>query len=168
MARTRTFLPRVISSCPREYYVSGRKGFAHRILRHETRNTAKIRGLPSPRPSITPSLPQHQRDARPEKSRQDTVAEWKEKVATLSELAAETEELKRTLRAGRGPRTKILEASERLRGINDQLATTRRFLEPLVTSCPFCLWTCEPLFITDAGAGLGELNPYLPDLGGRQ
>lgn len=81
------------------------------------------------------------------------MSEWEEKAANLSELAAETEGRKKTLRSGRNPRRmEILEASERLQGIHAELATTRRLLEPLVTSCPFCLWSSEPLFIIDAGA----------------
>ena len=85
-------------------------------------------------------------NSRTDRCRQKTKAGWEEKARTLSGLAAETEEQKKALIAGRGSRADILEASERLKSIRDEIAATRRFLEPLVMSCPFCLWNCSPLF----------------------
>jgi len=117
-------------------------------MRHGTRKRQQY-GFTKTAPLATHH---NQRDACSDKSRQETVSECEEKVAKLTELAAETEERKKILRAGRGPRTEILEASERLRSIYAELATTRRRLEPLVTSCPFCLWSSEPLFIAETGA----------------
>lgn len=77
------------------------------------------------------------------------MAEWEEQARNLLEQSGETEERKKALIEGRGSRADILRASESLRNLHEEIAATRRFLEPLVMSCPFCLWNCTPLFIAD-------------------
>lgn len=91
---------------------------------------------------------------------QNTVAQWEEKMRNLSELAAKTEERKKTLREGRGSRADILKASESLKRINHEIAATRRFLEPLAMSCPFCLWDCAPLFVADDAEAAGQREAH--------
>eukprot|EP00903_Cladosiphon_okamuranus_P011630 g10939.t1 len=95
-----------------------------------------------------------------------TVAEWEEKLRNLLELAGETEARKGGLIEGRGSCADILRASESLKRIGEEIAATRRLLEPLVTSCPFCLWSCAPLFIAgDAEAAEQRERPDPAGLG---
>lgn len=108
----------------------------------------------------------HRSNSRTDRCHQNTVAGWEEKARNLSRLAAETEERKRALIAERGSRADILKANRRLKSIREEIAATRRFLEPLVMSCPFCLWNCSPLFSADDAEAeehdLANLGPSSP------
>lgn len=132
----------------------------HTSTTNGLRNTHRSDGHFSPGTRFSP--PQHRYPGVAKK----TVAEWEEKARNLSELAAETEERKKALRAGRGSPADILKASERIKSVRDEIAATRRFLEPLVMSCPFCLWSCTPLFMGDDAEPAGERErPNVASLG---
>ncbi|CAM9645854.1 unnamed protein product, partial [Ectocarpus sp. 4 AP-2014] len=81
-----------------------------------------------------------------QKSRHETVVDGETKLRHLSTLMAKAEENKTVLRAARGARKDILEATEKIRALRHEISATRRALEPLVMSCPFCLWNFAPLF----------------------
>lgn len=73
----------------------------------------------------------------------DTAAE----VAHLEHLLDEAEKRKQAFKA-MGDYDATAEATNALRSLRDKIARDRRFLEPIVMSCPFCLWNGGALFAT--------------------
>lgn len=86
------------------------------------------------------------------KPRLEIVAEGEAKLRDLSELAVNTEKRKAELRATRAAHEDIIKATESLKAIRKEIAAIRRAVEPLIVSCPFCLWNSAPLF-TMPGSG---------------
>ncbi|CAM9779002.1 unnamed protein product, partial [Ectocarpus fasciculatus] len=91
-----------------------------------------------------------------EKSRHETVVDGETKLQHLSTLVAKTEEKKAALRATRGARKDILEATEKLKALRHEISATQRAIEPLVMTCPFCLWNFAPLFSSRSSGGEGD------------
>ena len=70
--------------------------------------------------------------------------ERKDELARLEEFAMRVEEQKLCARDFQSSQ----KASETLRALRDKIAWAKRSLEPLVMSCPFCLWDGTKLFET--------------------
>ncbi|CAN0112596.1 unnamed protein product, partial [Scytosiphon promiscuus] len=96
------------------------------------------------------------------KCRHETMAEGEIKLRNLSELEAKIETRKAALRAARAAHADVIEATERLKAIRKEMTAVRRAIEPLIVSCPFCLWNCAPLFTSPTSAGEGQACRLAP------
>lgn len=77
--------------------------------------------------------------------KKSTEADTKAEVTHLQQLVDKGEQRKQALKA-MGDYAATAEATSTLRGLRDKIARHRRFLEPIVLSCPFCRWNGGALF----------------------
>lgn len=79
-------------------------------------------------------------------SNQSARAELETELSHLSDLVTKTEQRKLAFRAKRDYKS-TAEATKTLHTVRGKIHSTRRSLEPLVMSCPFCLWNGSALFV---------------------
>lgn len=87
------------------------------------------------------------------------MTEARAELTHLLELVAKTEQSKLNFLSTKDKRDyrSIAAASETLNTLRAKVAKTRKFLEPLVMSCPFCLWSCTTQFVSNGGQAQPEV-----------
>lgn len=78
---------------------------------------------------------------------QSARAECDAELARLVESVSSITERKRAFRCMRDFKS-TQEMSEALKTVQDKIARLKRSLEPVIMSCPFCLWDGATLFDT--------------------
>lgn len=68
-----------------------------------------------------------------------------DELADLQRLIRESECRKRAFREAEEHRSTLME-TQTLKLMRRRVSRVHRLLEPVVMTCPFCLWGCETLF----------------------